>query len=615
VSGRGGRRLRDAAPGTRARALAVALTVLALVAGVRPALPQDDPAAIKAALDRVQAEVRTVEGELRQAVARARAIRPATPLADREAIARRIVELRQRLDRLKADLEAERQRIATVPDAGGLVAVADVVGLPAGQAERVLRAAGLVPATRGSGAGPAGGSRGGSSGLSDQCVDPRGRALRPDRGGVNTCPAPLVPSEWLGAGESGAQGTGTPAGGTGAPAAGTVQSQAPAAGNRVPRGTTVTLVVGASPPTAARTVPDVRGLDHAEATARLQAAGLGADFVGGDPPRSAAEEHKVQWTRPAAGDPVAPGSRVEVAIRPEYRAPATTVPDVRGLDHAQAAARLQAAGLGADFVGGDPPRSAAEEHKVQWTRPAAGNPVAPGSRVEVAIRPEYREPVASVPRIPPERVPVAPPDPGPAPSREVLSGPVTCPPMPGPRGAIQGRLDRSRSRQSNAAAVQEVWCEYWGHGAGFSYRVVDAAWVRAGAQARWEHCGKEGRSGFVDRPLTVGGTSSYHDRFYVVYGRSGMASAAVFTGSYPVENLNPAVLRALTEFLVRELEPRAAPCSGAPAAAAPGGPPPPDVQRQPSPPPRGGVRPVPSWPPLRDPCPGTRPLGQSDRCE
>jgi hypothetical protein len=298
--------------------------------------------------------------------------------------------------------------------------------------------------------------------------------------------------------------------------------------------------------------------------------------------------------------------------------PATAVravPDVVGLDHAQATARLQAAGLVADFVGGDPPRTSAEANKVQWTKPRAGDRAEPGSRVEVAIRPGYREPTSPGPATPPG--PSGPPGPGPGPAapREVLSGPVACPPMPGPQGRVlQGRLDRSRSRQTGTHAIQEMWCEYWGSGAGFSFSTVDAAWVRAGAEARWEHCGKEGRSGFFP-PQRFQGVSFPRVNFYIMYSRSGMAWASV-RSTVPVENLNPAVLRALAEFLARELEPRAAPCSGAPAAAAPGGPPPTAVERQPPPPRRGGPPPVPSGPVPgpQTPCLGMSPLGQSD-CE
>jgi beta-lactam-binding protein with PASTA domain len=321
-------------------------------------------------------------------------------------------------------------------------AIAGVVGLKRDEAEGRLRAAGFVPelvegdpprspgeADTVQSQAPAAGARGAAGSRVRVVVRPPW--VDPAR------PVPDVRARTWADAQSALQRAGFQTelvGGAPAPSKQheyTVQTQSPAAGASLQAGGKVTLQVYAAYP-APTAVPDVRGLDHAQATARLQAAGLVAEFVGGDPPRSAAEAHQVQWTRPAAGDAVAPGSRVEVAIRPKYRAPAATVPDVRGLDHAQATARLQAAGLVADFVGGDPPRSKAEEHMVQWTRPAAGATAAPGSRVEVAIRPGYREPAASVRRIPPAPAPVARPDPGPAPSREVLSGPVT----PGGPGGV-----------------------------------------------------------------------------------------------------------------------------------------------------------------------------------
>jgi len=141
--------------------------------------------------------------------------------------------------------------------------------------------------------------------------------------------------------------------------------------------------------------PNVTGHHWQDAQNELQRAGFETDLVGGDPPTSEAEGNKVQWQKPKAGESVAPGSKVQIAIRPPYVEPKKIVPEVGGLAWGQAQQRLRAAGFEADLVGGDPAPTRAQESTVQrenGQKPAAGTMLAPGEKVTVRIHTAYVPP-------------------------------------------------------------------------------------------------------------------------------------------------------------------------------------------------------------------------------
>lgn len=161
--------------------------------------------------------------------------------------------------------------------------------------------------------------------------------------------------------------------------AGTVVRQDPAAGTEVDDGSTVALAVSSGPGTAA--VPDVVGMDRAEAEGALADAG----FV----PASAmqydvtAPAGQVVQQLPAAGDQAAAGSQVGLLVskgRPEV---SVSVPDVTGMTQDEATTALADAGLVAvpveAYVAGVPAGDVAEQE------PAAGDRVSPLSEVLVTV--------------------------------------------------------------------------------------------------------------------------------------------------------------------------------------------------------------------------------------
>lgn len=144
--------------------------------------------------------------------------------------------------------------------------------------------------------------------------------------------------------------------------------------------------VGAAPPAAALVaVPEVSGSTAEEAAARLQALGLRPEPVAGAAARSRAEQYTVERQEPAAGQRVAPGSVVRIAVRPAWVEPARSVPGVVGLPAAAADAALRAAGFGVTVTGGDPAPSAERAFTVQDQQPPAGSAALPGSAVTVRV--------------------------------------------------------------------------------------------------------------------------------------------------------------------------------------------------------------------------------------
>lgn len=130
-------------------------------------------------------------------------------------------------------------------------------------------------------------------------------------------------------------------------------------------------------------VPDLRGLGVAEARRVAEQTGLQVRVVGGDPAPSASLEYAVQGQEPPPGADLAPGGLVTLRIyAPQLE---VAVPAVVGLQPAEARRRLQAAGLIAEVVGGDPAPEEARAFTVQSQDPGAGQAAARGGPVRVRV--------------------------------------------------------------------------------------------------------------------------------------------------------------------------------------------------------------------------------------
>jgi beta-lactam-binding protein with PASTA domain len=173
-------------------------------------------------------------------------------------------------------------------------------------------------------------------------------------------------------------------------AAGVVVAEAPAAGENVAKGSTVSLRVSKGQ----ATVPDVRGQLVADATAALRATGLvPATFkVPGSEPKGTVTAQK-----PSPGKKVPRGSKVQINVSTGSAATSTAagtttttppstskvrVPNVVGLQQAAAQRRLAAAGLRsrANYVSSSKPSG-----QVVAQNPTAGTRAVRGSRVRLSV--------------------------------------------------------------------------------------------------------------------------------------------------------------------------------------------------------------------------------------
>ena len=183
---------------------------------------------------------------------------------------------------------------------------------------------------------------------------------------------------------------------------GTVVAQEPPAGERVRRGTTVSINVSEGPPPVA--VPELVGLTEAQAASRLTALGLEANVVR---VQSTAPDGEVVAQNPAQGERLPVGSRVRLNVSSGVTqttttgttattAPTTTtpttatttvarsvsVPDVVGVQEAEAAATLQSAGLFADSY---PVSSAEPGGVVVGQNPPGGETAAQASTIRLNV--------------------------------------------------------------------------------------------------------------------------------------------------------------------------------------------------------------------------------------
>jgi eukaryotic-like serine/threonine-protein kinase len=160
--------------------------------------------------------------------------------------------------------------------------------------------------------------------------------------------------------------------------AGSVVSQDPAAGATADKGSAVALAVSTGP--AAVQVPNVMGMDVADAQQALTEAGLGYETAYEYDLRAPADQ--VMGQLPAPGEPAAKGSSVGLLVSKGVPTE-TTVPDVTGLSEQQATQKLNQAGLRA--VPTEAYSDTVAEGVVSGQEPAAGETAVPLSEVLIEV--------------------------------------------------------------------------------------------------------------------------------------------------------------------------------------------------------------------------------------
>jgi beta-lactam-binding protein with PASTA domain len=160
---------------------------------------------------------------------------------------------------------------------------------------------------------------------------------------------------------------------------GTVVAQSPSAGEKVERDSPVRINVSGGPGTA--TVPDVRGSSVDDATAELQAAGLGVQT---SEVESDEAEGTVVSQSPAAGAKVDRGTRVSLSVSKGPSVQPVEVPDVAGFTQDEAQAQLEELGLRVRVVDETAP-DPAQVGTVLRQVPPAGRSVPPGTQVTIVV--------------------------------------------------------------------------------------------------------------------------------------------------------------------------------------------------------------------------------------
>ncbi len=141
-------------------------------------------------------------------------------------------------------------------------------------------------------------------------------------------------------------------------------------------------------------VPELRGLTLSEATARAQVAGFGlTPLVGNSGTQTEEPNAVIRGQEPESGSRAARGRPIVVTLG-SADAPNLTMPDLAGLDLAQAEDILARAGLVlAEVLAGEP--GGGSPGKVIRQQPAAGRQISAGEAVALWIPPELVE----VPRL------------------------------------------------------------------------------------------------------------------------------------------------------------------------------------------------------------------------
>ena len=146
----------------------------------------------------------------------------------------------------------------------------------------------------------------------------------------------------------------------------------------IAKGTTVTLTVSSGK--AQTSIPDVTGLEAADAANELGQAGFKTTTK--QEPSATVDQGKVIRTDPAAGTNADAGSTVTIFVSsgPDM----TTVPNVIGMTEDQARAQIEGVGLKM-AVGAAAPSDSANDGKVVSQNPSGSTKVPPGSTVTVRI--------------------------------------------------------------------------------------------------------------------------------------------------------------------------------------------------------------------------------------
>ena len=169
-----------------------------------------------------------------------------------------------------------------------------------------------------------------------------------------------------------------------------VISQDPAAGATVPTGSTVNIVVSTGPDTTPVAVPDVVGQPEGDAQKTLEDAGFTVTST--EEASADVEIGLVISTNPSAGTEVAPGTAVAMVVSSGQGE--VVVPDLLGMDSAEATAAAEAAGLTISVV--EDPENPDPDGVVVKQDPAAGTTVDGGSEVVAQLSPDLGEPWAIV---------------------------------------------------------------------------------------------------------------------------------------------------------------------------------------------------------------------------
>jgi serine/threonine-protein kinase len=160
---------------------------------------------------------------------------------------------------------------------------------------------------------------------------------------------------------------------------GKILSSSPAAGENIPAGTPVAVVVGKQQTTVA--VPDVVGRNADDAERQLKGAGFAVQRTDVD---AGGSQDDVVATNPSAGTQAAPGSTVTLQVTTGDGSSSLDMPDVTGNKVRDAQRKLEQKGL---VVGVQlrPTNDKSEDGRVLDQSPAAGNRVAPGDQVTLLV--------------------------------------------------------------------------------------------------------------------------------------------------------------------------------------------------------------------------------------
>ena len=151
----------------------------------------------------------------------------------------------------------------------------------------------------------------------------------------------------------------------------------------------------ASPPTALR-VADVVSLPAQSAKTALESDGFAVDIEVGAPAHSRIDAFRVASQIPAAGIEAKPGDRIRLTIHGDWVAPTVGVPDLFGLQAAEAKRLLANQGLTADISVGAAARRVEDEFTVSLQVPSPMTEADRGDTVRVTIHGRYEAPQSTV---------------------------------------------------------------------------------------------------------------------------------------------------------------------------------------------------------------------------